>query len=234
MKRNSLSATFLLAAFVLALLSGMVFSHSCANTTTPPSGGPKDTLAPVLVKVKPAEGSIGVARKGTRLVFTFNEFVVVKEAKNLYLSPPMEKPPKYKIREKSVVITFENDLDSARTYILDLTGAIVDNNEGNPFPGYTLVFSTGDRIDSMLISGTVRDCATLQPVSAATVLLYKDHSDSAVFKHRPDASCKTDDWGFFCLRNIQDTLYRLYAVLDESGNNRLRGRFGTASFPGSG
>ena len=50
-------------------------------------------------------------------------------------------------------------------------------------------------------------------------MLYKDHADSALFLHRPDAAVKTDDWGFFCLRNIQDTIYRMYAIWDENNNN---------------
>lgn len=102
---------------------------------------------------------------------------------------------------------------------MDLTNAIADNNEGNMYPGYTLMFSTGPVIDSMAITGVVRDCNTLQPMKGVTVMLYKDLSDSAVFKHRPDAAVKTDDWGFFAMRNIADTLYRLYAVKDESSNN---------------
>ena len=87
------------------------------------------------------------------------------------------------------------------------------------FPGYTLVFSTGDRIDSMMVTGTVQDCNSLQPIKGATVMLYKDQADSAVFLKRPDAAVKTDEWGFFCLRNIQDTVYRMYAVIDDNNNN---------------
>ena len=114
---------------------------------------------------------------------------------------------------------FESDLDSNTTYTLDLTNAIADNNEGNMFPGYTLMFSTGERIDSMAMTGTVLDCSTLQAMKGVTVMLYKDLSDSAIFKKRPDAAVKTDDWGYFSLRNIADTTYRLYAVKDESSNN---------------
>ena len=47
----------------------------------------------------------------------------------------------------------------------------------------------------MMITGTVRDCNTLEQVKGATVMLYKDFSDSAVFRSRPDAAIKTDDWG---------------------------------------
>jgi hypothetical protein len=204
---------------VAFILGSVMFSHSCANTTTPPSGGPKDTIPPVIVKLDPADGTINVPTRKTKLELTFNEYVVVKDPKSLYLSPPLEKAPKYKIQNKSVVVYFENDLDSNKTYTLDLTNAIADNNEGNMYPGFTLVFSTGDQIDSMMLTGTVQDCNTLQPLKGATVMLYKDHADSAIFLKRPDAAVKTDDWGYFCLRNIKDTVYRMYAIIDENNNN---------------
>ena len=210
----------LLPIIPIAMILGMmIFSPSCANTTTPPSGGPKDTIPPLITKLYPLDGQINVPRQKTKIVLTFNEYVTVKDPKSLFLSPPLEKAPKFKLQNKSVVVYFENDLDSNKTYTLDVTNAIADNNEGNMFPGYTLVFSTGNQIDSMVVTGTVQDCNTLNPIKGATVLLYKDHADSAVFLHRPDAAVKTDDWGFFCLRNIQDTLYRMYALIDENNNN---------------
>lgn len=204
---------------VALVLGAMMFSHSCANTTTPPSGGDKDTIPPVITGIYPLPGSVNVPLHNTRIVITFNEYVTVKDAKSIFLSPPLEKSPKYRIRGKSVIVYFESDLEPSTTYTLDLTNAIADNNEGNMYPGYTLMFSTGLVIDSMAITGVVRDCNTLQPMKGVTVMLYKDLSDSAVFKHRPDAAVKTDDWGFFAMRNIADTLYRLYAVKDESSNN---------------
>lgn len=202
------------------ILATMVFSHSCANTTTPPSGGPKDTIPPVITELVPLPGATNVPRIKTRLEMKFNEYVVVKDPKSLFLSPPLAKTPKYKIKGKSVIVYFEDDtLAADRTYTLDVTNAIADNNEGNMFPGYTLVFSTGDRIDSMVVTGVVQDCNTLQPLKGATVMLYKDQADSAIFLKRPDAAVKTDEWGFFCLRNIQDTVYRMYAIIDDNNNN---------------
>lgn len=188
-------------AFIVANV--VLFSPSCANTTTPPSGGPKDTIPPVIRKMEPMSGAVNVPRHKTRLEFTFDEYVVVKDPKSLFLSPPLSKAPKYKISGKSVIISFEEDLDSAKTYVLDLTNAIGDNNEGNMFPGFSLVFSTGERIDSMMITGSVVDCNSLKPLKGATVMLYKDQADSAIFLHRPDAAVKTDEWGFFCLRKYR-------------------------------
>ena len=104
-------------AFIVAYV--VLFSPSCANTTTPPSGGPKDTIPPVIRKMEPMSGAVNVPRHKTRLEFTFDEYVVVKDPKSLFLSPPLSKAPKYKISGKSVIISFEEDLDSAKTYVLD-------------------------------------------------------------------------------------------------------------------
>ena len=204
----------------VSIILGMtIFSHSCANTTTPPTGGPKDTIPPVITEIFPAMGQTEVPVHKTELRIMFNEYVTVKDPKSLFLSPPLEKAPKFKLKGKGVVVYFESDLDSNKTYTLDLTNAIADNNEGNMFPGFTLVFSTGSVIDTMMVTGIVQDCNSLKPLKGATVMLYKDQADSAVFLKRPDAAVKTDEWGFFCLRNIQDTVYRVYAIIDENNNN---------------
>ena len=90
--------SYLWPAIPVAIILGtMIFSHSCANTTTPPSGGPKDTIPPVLTEVFPAPGSINVPVSKTKLVLEFNEYVTVKDGKSLFLSPPLEKKSKHKL-----------------------------------------------------------------------------------------------------------------------------------------
>lgn len=210
---------FIPAIPVSAVLLSLIFSHSCANTTQAPTGGDKDTIPPVIVKLYPAPMSTGVPVKGMTFEFTFNEYVKIKTPANIVLSPPQAKPPKSRVRGKSVLVSFEEPLDSNTTYTLSFPDAIVDNNEGNVFPGYTYVFSTGDSIDSLMLTGVVRDCNSLKPLKGMTVMLYKDLADSAVLTSRPYAVTKTDDWGFFCIRNIGDTDFRLYAVKDDNGNN---------------
>ena len=196
-----------------------LFFPSCANTTQAPSGGKKDTIPPLIIDIKPLPGAVGVPLKGASFVFSFNEYVTIKTAANIFLSPPQKRPPKSRLRGRDLIVSFEEPLEPNTTYTLNFTDAIADANEGNMFPGYTYVFSTGEKIDSMMITGTVRDCNTLAPVKGATVLLHKDHADSAVFLHRPYAAVKTDDWGYFVLPFIQDTLYRLYAIRDANNDN---------------
>lgn len=217
--KSSLKEILIPFGAALAVLSPTFFMHSCANTTQAPTGGKKDTIPPALYWTQPVPGAVNVDTNKTKIVFGFDEYVTIKNQQNIFLSPPQKKAPKAKVKGKNVVVTFEEPLANGITYTLNFTDAIADNNEGNMFPGFTYVFSTGDNIDSMLVTGTVQDCNTLTPVKGATVMLYKDHSDSAIFKSRPFAACKTDDWGYFCIPYIPDTLYRLYALKDDNNDN---------------
>lgn len=209
----------LITGLLLFALPAMLMTHSCANTTEAPSGGDKDSIPPYITDIIPLPGAVGVPLTGMTFVFTFNEYVEIKNSSNIFLSPPTGKVPKSRIKGKNLLVTIEDTLRKNTTYTLSFTDAIADVNEGNIFAGYTYAFSTGEKLDSMMVTGTVRDCNTLAQVKGATVMLYKDFSDSAVFTRRPDAATKTDDWGYFALPFIKDTLYRLYAVLDGNNDN---------------
>lgn len=206
---------------ICAVLGPLMFMNSCANTTEAPSGGAKDTIPPYIIAITPLPGATNVPTKGASFVFGFDEYVTIKNPANILLSPPQQKRPVAKLRGKNLVVSFEEDLKPNTTYTLSFTDAIADANEGNMFAGYSYAFSTGPKIDSMMITGTVVDCNTLAPVKGATVLLQKDFSDSAIFKTLPYAVAKTDDWGFFVMPFIQDTLYRLFAIKDADNNNLL-------------
>ena len=141
-----------------------LFVPSCANTTQAPSGGKKDTIPPYIIDIRPLPRAVGVPVTGASIVFTFNEYVTIKTPSNIFLSPPQQRPPKSRLRGKNLIISFEEPLQSDMTYTLSFTDAIADANEGNMFPGYTYVFSTGSQIDTMMVTGTVVDCNTLAPV----------------------------------------------------------------------
>lgn len=205
---------------VLLIIWGAMFSHSCANTSQAPTGGRKDTIPPVIVKMNPRPYVLGVPLEGAKFEFTFDEYVKVSNPKNIFLSPPLKTVPKYKMKGKKLIISFEEPLKENTTYTLNFYGALQDINENNPYPGYSFVFSTGDSIDSLYVTGLVQDCTTLDPVKNATVLLYDTQEDSAVFKELPFAATKTDDWGYFALRNLPARGFRMYAISDENGNNR--------------
>jgi len=209
--------------FLLLVLAAPMVTRSCANTSTPPSGGPKDTIPPVLLACEPVYNAINcpVDPKSSAISFIFDEYVQVKDAnQNIFLSPPQVKKPQWKMKGKALIIYFKEPLDSNTTYSLDLGNAVSDNNEGNPFPKFVYSFSTGSIIDSLFVSGTVSNAASLLQEKGITVLFHKDLSDSALFNKLPDAAAKTDDWGYFTVRNLKNIPYRVYAIKDENGNNK--------------
>ena len=212
MKRITATAV-LLALFVACL----AFSHSCANTTTPPGGGPKDTIPPVLLKVTPESGSTEFPVTDGKITLLYDEYTVVKTATDIQLSPPTKRRPTAKIKGKNIVVSFNDTLRENQTYTLDFGQALADNNEGNLAPRMVYTFSTGDCIDSLYLTGTVFDSRTLAPVKGVLVAAFTDLSDSACFNVMPDAVVKTDDWGFFSLRNIRDTTFRIYAYSNKAG-----------------
>lgn len=212
---NSLVKIMILVIFVYTLIG------SCANTSTPPLGGPKDTIPPILLGVYPDSGQVNFAVKKGVVELKFNEYVILKEEQqNIFLSPPLEKRPESKIRGKSIIMSFPEALDSAVTYSLNFGRAIVDNNEGNVFPSYVFPFSTGATLDTLYTSGTVFHAGTLMPAQDVTVALYENLSDTAIYKSRPSAISKTDKFGYFVLRNIKQTKYNVFAFKDNNYNNR--------------
>lgn len=205
----------------LILISALFFCYSCANTTTPPMGGIKDTIPPVLLKVLPDSGMVNFPVQDGRIELRFDEYVVVNEPlKNIYISPPLSKNPEAKIRGKSIYISFPDKLDSAVTYTLNFGNAIADNNEGNLFGSYIYPFSTGKYLDSLMTSGTIVNSQSLLPVPDVTIAFYKDHSDSVLYKSLPDAIAKSDKFGYFLVRNISPVKYRVFAFTDKNNNNK--------------
>jgi len=214
MQKRRLSHILLLITAYFAVV------HSCANTTAPPSGGLKDTLAPVLVKVSPDSNSINFPREKGKIELKFNEYTVLKDPeKQMVISPPQKKRAETKIRGKSIIVEFKERLDSSRTYTVSFGNSIVDNNEGNIFPQYRYAFSTGSSIDSMLATGSVADAATLLPIPGVTIAFYENHEDSVLYNSLPDAVAKSDKWGYFMLTNIKPVKYRVIAFADGNGNN---------------
>ncbi|MFA7115988.1 MAG: Ig-like domain-containing protein [Bacteroidales bacterium] len=208
---------------VLTILIISQLFYSCANTSQAPTGGPKDTLAPIVVEMIPENNQINhpINKGDSKIRIKFNEYVVLQNStQEIYLSPPIDSRLKTKINGKSIVVNFEDSLKSNTTYTLNFGASIKDNNEGNKLPPFSYTFSTGIDIDSIYTTGIVMDYQTLVPLSGIKVMFYSDLSDSAVIKKNPDYISKTDEWGFFVMRNIKSLPMKVYAIEDKDNNNR--------------
>ncbi|WP_017730988.1 Ig-like domain-containing protein [Nafulsella turpanensis] len=193
-----------------------VFVTSCANISTP-TGGPKDTIPPALVKVNPTGGAVHYNERIVRL--EFNEAVQVKDLANqLIITPSIQGEYKTKINKNTVELLFQQPFDTNTTYTLSFREGISDLNEGNPVEDLQLAFSTGAFLDSMSISGTVQRLLTGEPVADALVGLYRAKDTLNIFNSRPYYLSKTDETGFFQFNNLKVGEYLLYATADANRN----------------
>jgi len=195
-----------------------IIAYSCANIATP-TGGPKDVAPPIIVKEIPEKGALNFEKNKIRVYF--DEFVKLKDLNTQFISsPPLNKPPKYVLKGKSIVFSFEDTLLENTTYNLNFGNAIVDVNESNAFVNYYFAFSTGDYIDSLQVSGTLINSKDLLPVEDVLILLYDSEIfyDSIMYFDLPSYIGKTDKSGNFNISYMRGGQYKIFALKDLNKN----------------
>ncbi|MFP4471824.1 MAG: Ig-like domain-containing protein, partial [Bacteroidales bacterium] len=203
---------------LMALSAGMMY---CANPVSP-TGGPVDETAPMVVESEPPNYSTHFNRN--RIIITFNEFVQLQQPnQQVLISPPLRENPSYKIRGRSVVVDFNEELQPNTTYSIFFGNAITDLTAGNPLGDYLFAFSTGDHIDSLAIGGEVLNAFNLQPQENVLVMLYPPDNDtvprdSLPMLVRPLYVAKTNAAGVFQLRNLRNEPYKIFALNDMNSN----------------
>lgn len=213
--KKALNGKWLIMALFLAVISSTI---RCANIQQP-TGGPRDTIPPQLLVEYPTNLSTHFSER--RIVLSFDEFVKLNNpSREISISPEMETFPEVVVRRRDVEITLPDSLAENTTYVINFGKAIADNNEGNPFENYSYVFSTGDAIDSLSISGRVFDAKTNEPVLEASVILIPVSQDSTFGKRKANIFATTDSSGNFKLNYLREDQYRIYA-LQEQNNDRI-------------
>jgi Bacterial Ig-like domain len=189
----------------------------CANIV-PPTGGPRDSLPPVLIKGLPSPNSLHI--EPNKIVLNFDEYIDLKDIhKNLLVSPVPKIFPTVRSHLKTITIEIRDTLQPNTTYSFNFGKAVTDVNEGNILKNYTYTFSTGGYIDSLQYSGRVIMASTGKPDSTLVAILHADLTDSAVAKKRPRYIARLDSAGNFTFRFLKPGKYALYALADESGTH---------------
>ncbi len=211
---NLKSVIIFIGAIGLVYIMSIIGS-SCAQIGAP-TGGPRDTLPPVLVSSTPPNHSTNFT--GKAITLTFDEYIQLQNVQqNLLVSPNPKIIPNINYKLKEVSIKLRDTLEPNTTYSIDLANSIQDINENNPYRNFTYVFSTGPYIDSLGLSGNVLIAETGKADSTLIVLLYKDLNDSAVLKNKPRYIARLDAKGNFKFNNLAGGTYHVFALKDESG-----------------
>jgi uncharacterized protein (DUF2141 family) len=192
-----------------------LFFLACARQTTP-TGGPKDTLAPVLQSSLPKKGQTKF--KGKSVELTFNEAIQLNNPKEqIIIIPSVGKDFEATAKKNTVVLTFKEYTKDSTTYSINFRESVQDLTEKNPAKNLKLAFSTGDYIDSLSIQGLIFNPLRGKESKDATVALFQSDTFN-IFKHKPVYLTKTNDKGQYIIENLKPGDYYLYAIEDKNKN----------------
>ena len=221
MQQQHHSNTYRLLYIPIVFLFLLSFTD-CAKKGRP-SGGLRDTIAPVILRSAPENFTTNF--KNNEIRITFDEFIKLKDiSKELIISPPLKYAPIITPLSVSKVLKIKilDTLKDNTTYSFNFGNSIQDNNEGNLFQNYKYVFSTGSYIDSLTLKGTAIDA--LLPVTdfPTTVALYQvdqSYKDSLVFLEKPTYITTTiNETNNFELSNLKQGTYQLIALKEQTRN----------------
>lgn len=211
------------AIFICILLALSLTNCAKRGTIT---GGLKDTLAPNLRISFPE--NFNTQFKGDEIKLVFDEYIKLTNlSKQLIISPPMEREPLIlpTTATKFLTIKLKDTLKPNTTYSFNFGQSIADNNEGNALNQFKYVFSTGDYIDSLSLSGKVRDAYEKEADAFISVMLYDiddKFNDSVVYNKSPRYITNTlDSLKTFKLENLKAGKYLLVAMKDQNSNNKF-------------
>jgi|TARA_B110000971_G_scaffold198657_1_gene215431 uncharacterized protein (DUF2141 family) len=199
----------------------LVLSFSQCAKKGRPDGGPKDEDAPLFVTANPPYETINFDKNEINIYF--NEYIKLKDlSKQLIISPPLnpENPPLISPQgspSKYINIQILDTLLENSTYIFDFGNSVQDNNESNTLERFKYVFSTGAYIDSLTLSGSVKNSFKSESVENIKLLLYRldsAYTDSAVYNRKPDYVTSTLDSSNYEFSNLRKGNYLLVALND--------------------
>ena len=207
----------------LLLLSLFFATVQCAKRASP-TGGPRDSLPPVLVNASPKLNTVFFDKEEISL--TFDEYITLKDiSKQLIISPPLNSS-QYKVypvtgASKKVTLKLLDSLLENTTYTFNFGEGIVDFNESNPATYLTYTLSTGATIDSLYIRGRVTDAFERKTERFISLQLYPVDStftDSVVYTQKPLYVTSTLDTTIYRFQNLRAGKYALIALQDQAGN----------------
>lgn len=192
---------------------------SCASVQSP-TGGPRDTIPPKIVSENPANLTRNF--KAQNIEIEFDEFIKIEnEFTEISISPAIDVLPEFKAKKRNLEIKFSKPLEENTTYTINFGKAITDVNESNILTNYTYVFATGNQIDSLSLSGTVTNSLTQEKMKDVTVFILPTRQDSLFGKKRASFFTTTDTAGTFSLKNLREDTYRIYALSEQGGGDRI-------------
>ena len=197
--------------FVL-IIPLILLLFGCAQVGTL-TGGDKDYFAPSPIEFYPSQKSTRFSAQSISI--RFDEFLELVNPQQTIFMVPNDARPEARLVNKTLHISWKEQLRPNTTYSIYLNGAVRDITEGNDSL-MTYVFSTGDQIDSLSYETDLRDARTNAPAEYALLGLYT-HPDSLT----PLYFARSDESGHALISNIKKGTYTVRAFKDENRDQKI-------------
>lgn len=201
----------------LITFSILLLLFACAQQK-PLSGGERDFTPPKVVAAYPP--ALTTKFKGNTFVIEFDEYVQLNNIQQeLLISPPLSKQPDVKVKNRSVIVTFQEPLADSTTYTFNFSDGVTDLNEANKAEDLVYVISTGSYLDSLSFHGKASYPLTNEAAAGIRILVYPDTVQMGSDKlPTPSYFARTKKDGTYVLPFMREGSYNVIALEDLSAN----------------
>ena len=181
---------------------------SCAQQTSL-TGGDKDTLAPILM----VDSNMSLVNmKQTSINLEFNENIQFLKGKRALITNPPISEVVVTSEKNKIEINWEDTLFTNTTYSFLFLNSIADITEKNKIKEFNYVVSTGKKIDSGSLMGTIMKYPEKEVFEDALIRIVNANDKKYTYR------TYTDKNGKYQLNNIKKGEYKLYCFQDENDN----------------
>ncbi len=215
----TLISGLLIPLFYISILYALTTSCAQQQQLT---GGPRDTFPPNLIK-ELSTPNFQTNFEIQDISLVFDEYIELRDViKQVVVSPPLNYIPKVERAKGFKTATFKfnekEELKEGVTYAISYGKSIRDLTENNEVENLQFLFSTGDYIDSLKMSGKVVDVLTGDAVPEVLFMLYKNFADTVVRTEKPYYFGKTDNKGEFTINYMKAGAFKGFALEDQDLN----------------
>jgi uncharacterized protein (DUF2141 family) len=201
-----------LKTLILIITTTLFFK--CANISAP-NGGPKDINIPILKSQYPNNKTLNF--KDSKIILEFNENVTLNNAnQEIQITPSINNKYKIHSKKKIIELTFTEQLKENTTYRINLNKSIKDITEGNVAQELTILFSTGNQLDSLYIEGNIINIKNNKNTDVI-VGIYNSSDTLNIYKQQPYVYTKSIK-GHYKLENLKNGEYDIIAFEDKNNN----------------
>lgn len=202
---------------IAGIFSLLVLLIACAQQK-PLTGGERDFTPPKVMAAYPP--ALTTSFKGNTFSITFDEYVQLNSIQQeLLISPPLAKFPDVKVKNRTVIVTFQEPLAENTTYTFNFSDGVTDLNEGNKAEDLIYVISTGDYLDSLAFHGKANYRQKNEAAGGVRILVYPDTVQMGSEKlPTPAYFARTKKDGSYVIPFMREGKYSIFALEDLSAN----------------